>query len=259
MQASARYTVEEQVCIPSGRRVVREKRYLRPAVGVVLSGSFEYRSQGGGATAVPGSVIFGNSAEYFRCYPRDRIGNRRQVVCFDQVLLDEVAQSCGFASPCFQVAAIPPGRLAGSVFGSMRRLALRPVGHEEAAYDLAEAALRICVPTAVEMPISARNKQRVLAIVKHLERYYCEPWTLQTLAGLARLSPCYFLRLFRTVTGQSPTQYLLNARLRAAANDLLTTRAPVGQIALRIGFNDISHFNASFRGMFGRTPTHWRQ
>jgi AraC-like DNA-binding protein len=78
------------------------------------------------------------------------------------------------------------------------------------------------------------------------------------MANLARLSPCYFLRVFRTVTGQSPTQYVMNARLRAAANDLLTTRAPVSEIALRTGFNDISHFNSSFRSVFGRSPTHWR-
>jgi AraC family transcriptional regulator len=258
MQAVSPYTVEEQVCVPSPRMIIREKRYAQPAVGVVLSGSFEYRSQGGAATAVPGTVILGNSAEYFRCYPRDRIGNRRQVVNFNQEFLDEVARSSGSDAACFKVAAIPPGRLSGSVFGSMRRLALRREGHEEAAYDLAATALRIRLPSSVEMRISARNKRRVLGIVRHLERYYHEPWSLQALASLARLSPCYFLRLFRSVTGQSPTQYLMNARLRAAANDLLTTRAPVCQIALRIGFNDISHFNASFRGMFGRSPTHWR-
>jgi AraC family transcriptional regulator len=258
MQQFSRYSVGEETCSPSPRKQVREKRYVQPAMGVVLSGSFEYRAQNGAATAVPGTVILGNRAEYFRCQPRDGMGNRRQVVQFRQEFLNEVAASCDLAAARFQVAAIPPGRFSGAVFGAMRRLALNKEDHEEAAYELVEAALLANQSGSVPTTVSMRNQQRVLSIVGHLERYYHEPWPLKAMANLARLSPCYFLRVFRTVTGQSPTQYLMNVRLRAAANDLLTTRAPVSEIALRTGFNDISHFNASFRSVFGRSPTHWR-
>jgi AraC family transcriptional regulator len=201
----------------------------------------------------------GNRAEYFRCHPRDCVGNRRQVVLFDEAFLDEVADGCGLGAARFQVAAIAPGRFSGAVFGSMQRLALGREDREEAAYGLAQAALLVSRSGIASVPtVSARNRERVLSIVRHLERNYHQPWPLKSLAGLARLSPCYFLRVFRSVTGQSPAQYLMNARLRAAANALLTTHAPVGEIALRTGFNDISHFNASFRNVFGRTPSQWR-
>ena len=258
MQDISRYSVGEEVCVPCARLRVREKRYAQPAMGVVLSGSFEYRAQNGAATAVPGTVILGNRTEFFCCHPRDSIGNRRQVVNFGQEFIDEVADSCGLTTARFQVAAIPPGRFSGAVFGSMQRLALQREDREEAAYDLAQAALHANRSEIVPMPVSSRSRQRVLCIVRHLEQYYHEPWSLKSLAALARLSPCYFLRVFRTVTGQSPARYLMNARLRAAANDLLTTCAPVSEIALRTGFNDISHFNASFRNVFGRSPSHWR-
>jgi AraC family transcriptional regulator len=257
MQQFPRYAVGEQMCIPSPHHGVREKRYAQSAMGVVLSGSFEYRAQNGAATAVPGTVILGNCAEYFCCHPKDGIGNRRQVVQFRQDFLNEVADSCGLTAARFQVAAIPPGRFSGAVFGAMRRLALNKED-QEAAYELAEGALHANQAARPQTPVSVRNQERVLSVVRHLERYYHEPWPLKSMANLARLSPCYFLRVFRTVTGQSPTQYVMNARLRAAANDLLTTRAPVSEIALRTGFNDISHFNASFRSVFGSSPTHWR-
>jgi AraC family transcriptional regulator len=258
MQQFSRYAVSEEMCIPSPRKGAREKRYVQSAMGVVLSGSFEYHGQNGAATAVPGTVILGNRAEYFRCHPKDGMGNRRQVVQFRQDFLDEVADSCGLTAARFHVAAIPPGRFSGAVFGAMRRLALNKADHEEAACELAQAALHANQSGTPPSAVSMRNQERVLSIVRHLERYYHEPWPLKSMADLARLSPCYFLRVFRTVTGQSPTQYLMNARLRAAANDLLTTRAPVSEIALRTGFNDISHFNASFRSVFGSSPTHWR-
>jgi AraC family transcriptional regulator len=254
------YTVGEEECLPSRRKRVLEKRYAQPALAVVLSGSFEYQSQGGVATAVPGTVILGNFSEYFRCLPKDAAGNRRQVVRFHPDFLDEVAEACGMRSARFHVASVLPGRFSGAVFGGMRRLALRRVHRDpdEAAYELAQMALHAASPVNTSFSVSSRIQQRVLGVVRHLERYYPEPCSLQSLAGLARLSPCYFLRVFRRVTGQSPGQYVMSARLRAAANELLTTGTPVGEIALKIGFNDISHFNASFREVFGRSPTHWR-
>jgi AraC family transcriptional regulator len=258
MQNLSQCRVEEQRCVPVPQMRVREKRYAQPALGIVVSGSFEYRAQNGAATAVPGTVILGNRAECFSCHPRDCLGNRRHVVTFGQAFLDEVAESCGLTAARFQVAAIPPGRFSGAIFGSISRLALQREDREEAAYELAQAALRAGGPDLASLPVSLRNKRRVLSIVRHLEDSYHHPWTLASLAGMARLSPCYFLRVFRCVTGQSPTQYLMNARLRAAASDLLNSRAPVHEIALRTGFNDISHFNASFRLVFGRSPSHWR-
>jgi len=110
---------------------------------VVLSGSFDYRAQNGAATAVPGTVILGNGAEYFRCHPRDCVGNRRQVVHFHQDFLAEVADGCGLLAARFQVATIPPGRFSAAVFGGMRRLALQREDHEEAAYELAQTALQV--------------------------------------------------------------------------------------------------------------------
>ena len=252
------YTVGEEECFPSRRKRVPEKRYTQPALGVVLSGSFEYQAQNGAATAVPGTVILGNAAEYFRCLPKDAVGNRRQVVHFRQDFLAEVADACDMRAARFHVAAIPPGRFSGAVFGGMRRLALGREDCDEAAYELAQMALHAARPSNALISVSSRNRQRVLGVVRHLEHYYREPCSLKSLAALARLSPCYFLRVFRKVTGQSPGQYVMSARLRAAANELLTTGAPVGEIALKIGFNDISHFNASFRDVFGRSPTHWR-
>ena len=87
----------------------------------------------------------------------------------------------------------------------MRRLVLNREDHEEAAYELAEAALLANQTATAPAAVSLRNQQRVLSVVRHLERYYHEPWPLKAMANLARLSPCYFLRVFRTVTGQSPT------------------------------------------------------
>jgi AraC-like DNA-binding protein len=96
-------------------------------------------------------------------------------------------------------------------------------------------------------------------VVRHLDVAYAEPCGLETLAAMGQVSRFHFIRLFRAVTGESPRQYLIGARLRAAADRLTDTAEPITRIAFDIGFNDISHFNATFRRAFGLSPTAWRR
>jgi AraC-like DNA-binding protein len=75
---------------------------------------------------------------------------------------------------------------------------------------------------------------------------------------MAQLSPYHFLRTFRAVTGVTPHQWLLRARLRDAAEQLATTRTPVTNVALDVGFDDLSNFTRSFRAEFGTSPRQYR-
>jgi AraC family transcriptional regulator len=51
---------------------------------------------------------------------------------------------------------------------------------------------------------------------------------------------------------------LLRARLRDAAQRLRTGRDPVTEIALDVGFDDLSNFIRSFRAEFGVSPGRYR-
>jgi AraC-like DNA-binding protein len=61
--------------------------------------------------------------------------------------------------------------------------------------------------------------------------------------------------------GQSFTRWVLDERLRAcsvALRDKNQRGLNISEIAYRWGFNDLSHFNKSFRACFNQTPTEWR-
>ena len=75
---------------------------------------------------------------------------------------------------------------------------------------------------------------------------------------MARMSPYHFLRSFKATTGVTPHQWLLRARLRQAAGRLATTRAPVTDIALEVGFEDLSNFTRTFHAEFGASPRQYR-
>jgi transcriptional regulator GlxA family with amidase domain len=96
-------------------------------------------------------------------------------------------------------------------------------------------------------------------VLRHLESSSAEPQPLAELARVAGMSPYHFLRTFKRATGTSPHQWILRARLREAAELLATTRHPVTEIALGVGFEDLSNFIRTFRSEFGLSPREYRK
>jgi AraC family transcriptional regulator len=110
-----------------------------------------------------------------------------------------------------------------------------------------------------EAPTTAtRDAARVAGVLRSLEARTAELLTLGDLARAAGLSRYHFLRTFKAVTGVTPHQWLLRARLRDAAERLVTSRAPVTEIALDVGFEDLSNFIRTFRTEFGVSPSRYR-
>src|SRR6184192_2252186 len=99
---------------------------------------------------------------------------------------------------------------------------------------------------------------RVTRMVRAIERRPSARLSLGSLARDAGLSPYHFLRTFQRVTGVTPHQFVLRARLREAALRLVAERAKIIDIALECGFGDVSNFNRSFRGEFGVSPRAYR-
>jgi AraC family transcriptional regulator len=95
--------------------------------------------------------------------------------------------------------------------------------------------------------------------VRMIER---NPHAKLTLASLARqtgLSPYHFLRTFQQLTGLTPHQYILRARLREAAMRLVAEPDKILDVALDCGFGDVSNFNRAFRTEFGVSPSAFRR
>lgn len=82
--------------------------------------------------------------------------------------------------------------------------------------------------------------------------------TNEQLAAAAYLSPFHFARLFKKLTGTTPHAYLASLRI-AAAQDLLTdTDLSITEIAVRVGFQNSSHFAKAFRYATNLSPRDYR-
>jgi AraC-like DNA-binding protein len=86
-------------------------------------------------------------------------------------------------------------------------------------------------------------------------------WTLADIAARVGVSPVYLTQLFKQVEGIPLYQYGVRLRLARAA-DLLEqghSRADISGLSMDLGFSSHSHFTATFRRAYGRTPVEFQR
>ncbi|MEM9781890.1 MAG: AraC family transcriptional regulator [Pseudomonadota bacterium] len=99
---------------------------------------------------------------------------------------------------------------------------------------------------------------RLRRVVECIEDDPAADHSLETLAGLAAMSPYHFARAFKAATGSPPLHYVIAARMRLAEMLLKGSSLPVTEIAWRVGYGDTSRFIRSFRRHAGVTPGAFR-
>lgn len=84
-------------------------------------------------------------------------------------------------------------------------------------------------------------------------------WTIHSLAERANLSRSAFADRFQRVVGQAPLNYLAGWRMDRAAELLRYGRAPVSEVASRVGYASEAAFSRAFKGRYGISPMQWRK
>jgi len=85
------------------------------------------------------------------------------------------------------------------------------------------------------------------------------PWTVDSLARVARASRTVFAERFRELVGDSPTRYLTALRMEQAKELLQGDRLSIGEVASRLGYGSDVAFSRAFRRHTGATPASWRR
>jgi AraC-like DNA-binding protein len=82
--------------------------------------------------------------------------------------------------------------------------------------------------------------------------------SLGELARTAGLNPTYFSDRFTRVVGIRPLAYLMRRRIERAQYLLLTSRAPVKEVADAVGIPDPAHFSRVFARICKTSPSDYR-
>jgi AraC family transcriptional regulator len=241
-------------CGPHDREA--EELTATSSLALVLSGSFVVRDQHGTSLLSEGSYLLVNARRCFACSHRHGEGDRCLSFRFEPELFARIAHEAG-AKPAFAHNRLPPLRDLSRLTARARQGIGRPEIMEEVAVELAGTAVGLA-GRARRAPSPIQHHGRLTEVLRYMAAHSAAPHKLTGLAAMARMSPYHFLRTFRAVTGVTPHQWLLRARLREAAERLANTSTPVTNLALDVGFDDLSNFTRSFRAEFGASPREYR-
>jgi AraC family transcriptional regulator len=196
------------------------------------------------------------AGQCFVCSHRHGEGDRCLSFQFEPETFEQIAHDAG-ARPELARNSLPPLRELAWVAARARLALARPDAMEEVAFALTGAAMRLAGrPSRSRAP--AHHHGRMTEVLRYMAAQAAIPHKLAGLARMARMSPYHFLRSFKATTGITPHQWLLRARLHQAAARLATSRTPVTDIALEVGFEDLSNFTRTFHAEFGASPRQYR-
>ena len=96
-------------------------------------------------------------------------------------------------------------------------------------------------------------------VMDYIEQHLDEPLALERLARVAGFSSFHFHRIFRSMVGETLSQFVQRVRVEKAASQLLRyPDQPITEIALACGFSGSAAFARVFKDSFGTTATEWR-
>ena len=138
-----------------------------------------------------------------------------------------------------------------------RRVRTTLGGARSSEAPTAENPVQTDQPTST--PTGGLAPWQIHRITTHIEARLHTTITTDELAAIARLSPFHFARAFKRSFGDSPHRYVLRRRVERAQGLMLSTDAPLGQIALDCGLADQSHLTRLFQKFAGDSPAAWRR
>ena len=96
-------------------------------------------------------------------------------------------------------------------------------------------------------------------IISYMQDNLSRRVTLDDLSKHLCLERSYLLRLFRSETGKTPIDALIEMRLNKACDLVASTDLLISEIAFECGYNTVSFFVSEYKKRFGTTPAMHRE
>ncbi len=95
--------------------------------------------------------------------------------------------------------------------------------------------------------------------INYIEDHYSENVTIEDMARFCKLDRSYFGKVFKSVVGQSPQEFLIRYRMEKAVESLVLTDAAISDISVSVGYANSLHFSRAFKGVYGIPPREYRK
>jgi AraC-like DNA-binding protein len=228
------------------------------SLAYVRRGAFGCRARGRAFDFVSGSILVGYPDDEYVCTHEHRGGDECLSFHFAPALVEEI----GYRPEIWRSVCVPPlpelmvlGELAQATAEGDSETGLDELGMLMVTRFVAIVSGRQPGPAEAR----AYDRRRAVEAALWIDANAHEPIDLESVAGKFGLSSFHFLRLFAKVLGVTPHQYLIRSRLRRAARLLAEDARSITEIALDVGFADLSNFVRTFHRTAGVSPRSFRQ
>ncbi len=96
--------------------------------------------------------------------------------------------------------------------------------------------------------------RRIVQAKLFIDTNYAEKIELNNISNEAYFSKFHFTRLFKTIYGKTPHQYLTSVRIDNALQ-LLRAGKPVTDVCFLVGFDSLTSFSGLFKRIIGMSPS----
>lgn len=250
--------VADYVCRAGRGAKPYTEAHARHSLSFVRTGSFGCRTRSGMFELVSGSVLVGFPGDEFVCtHEHHACGDE----CLSFQLSAELADEIAARAPVWRVGALPPlpELMVLAELGQAAAEGRSDATIAEIGQLFAARFAEIVTEKSKPLVIGARDRKRAVDAARFIAERSSAELRLDRIAAELGLSAFHFLRLFARVLGVTPHQYLVRSRLRHAARLLAAEALPVTEVALAVGFLDLSNFVRTFRRAAGVSPGEFRR
>ena len=101
--------------------------------------------------------------------------------------------------------------------------------------------------------VDKRFKERLDAIISsHIAD---QNISIDDMANMMQMGHTKFYGRVKDVTGMPPNKYIMDIRIRMAADMLLEGKYNINEISSKLGFSDNTYFNKCFKSRYGMPPS----
>ena len=126
--------------------------------------------------------------------------------------------------------------------------------------ELCNALLRyIILKISNHFCASQKEHPLVRRVMDYVEDNYTERLDNIALAAHFGYHPYYLSSLFKSHTGKTLHQHIVDTKLKYACNMLLNTDMPISEISAKCGFINTNHFSVKFKNTYKHSPSEWRK
>ncbi len=134
-------------------------------------------------------------------------------------------------------------------------------GHEM-MIELKLSELFVKLARSLETPLPTVNRksaQTLYVLRREMMARPWEDWSAKRMASQMNISEIHCYTLYKRLFGSTPNADLIQARIRAAKDQLTQTARPIQEIAESLGYPSATQFTRQFTQVVGQSPRSYRK